>query len=72
MMPITSRYRAVPTASQSYFYYEAVVDGSVVFEREPRTSNDGTLYISYDSALKKFYLSHTGFGSEQCLRLAGD
>ena len=46
-----------------YFYYEAVVDGNVVSERESRTSNDGTLYISYDSAAKKFYLSHTGFGS---------
>jgi hypothetical protein len=47
-----------------YFYYEAEVDGSVVSEKEPRTSNDGSLYISYDSAAKKFYLSHTGFGSE--------
>jgi hypothetical protein len=49
---------------QSYFYYQAVVDGSVVSEREPRASNNGTLYISYDAGLKKFYLSHTGFGSE--------
>jgi len=47
-----------------YFYYEAEVDGSVVSEREPRTSDDGTLYITYDSAAKKFYLSHTGYGSE--------
>jgi hypothetical protein len=47
----------------AYFYYEAVVNGNVVFEQEPRTSNDGTLYVSFDSASKKFYLSHTGFGS---------
>jgi len=51
-------------SNDSYFYYEAVVDGNVVFEQEPRTSDDGTLYISYEAGLKKFYLSHTGFGSE--------
>jgi hypothetical protein len=49
---------------QSYFYYQAVVDGSVVSEREARTSNDGTLYVSYNAATKDFYLSHGGFGSE--------
>ena len=48
----------------SYFYYEAVVDGNIVIEREPRTSNDGTLYVLYDAASKDFYLSHTGFGSQ--------
>jgi lysophospholipase L1-like esterase len=50
----------------SYFYYEAAVDGSVVSEKELRTSSDGTLYITYDanSTARKFYLSHTGFGSE--------
>ncbi len=47
----------------SYYYYEAAVDGSVVMEQEARTSDDGTLYITYDSAAKSFYLSHTGFGS---------
>ncbi|MBN2020009.1 MAG: LamG domain-containing protein, partial [Sedimentisphaerales bacterium] len=50
--------------NQPYFYYEAVVEGDVVSEREPRASNDGTLYVSFDSTLKEFYLSHTGFGSE--------
>jgi hypothetical protein len=49
--------------SGSYFYYEAVVDGNVVSEKESRASSDGTLYVSYDSALRKFYVSHTGFGS---------
>jgi hypothetical protein len=61
-----TNYVAVSAGSQnnaSYFYYEAVVDGNVVFEQEPRTSDDGTLYISYDAALKEFYVSHTGFGS---------
>jgi hypothetical protein len=51
-------------SNSSYFYYEAFVDVNMVSEKEPRTSNDGTLYISYDSAARKFYLSHTGFGSE--------
>jgi lysophospholipase L1-like esterase len=47
----------------AYFYYQAVVDGNVFSERESRTSNDGTLYVSYNAAAKYFYLSHTGFGS---------
>ena len=50
--------------NQTYFYYEAAVDGEVVFERQTRTSSNGTLYISYDATTKDFYLSHTGFGSE--------
>jgi hypothetical protein len=36
----------------------------MAFEKELRTSNDGTLYVSYDAASKVFYLSHTGFGSQ--------
>jgi hypothetical protein len=46
----------------AYFYYQAVVDGNVFSEQEPRTSNDGTLYVSYNAATKDFYLSHIGFG----------
>ena len=48
----------------AYFYYEASVDGTTVSEKEPRTAGDGTMYVSFDSAARKFYLSHTGFGSE--------
>jgi lysophospholipase L1-like esterase len=48
----------------AYFYYEAVVDGNTISETEPRISNDGTLYVSYNATLKDFYLSHTGFGSQ--------
>ena len=55
---------------QSYFYYEAVVDGSVVSEREPRTSDDGTLYISYDSASKRFLSEPHRIRQRECLRLA--
>ncbi len=61
-----ANYVSISTGSDSnasYFYYEAVVDGNVVSEKSPRASSDGTLYVSYDSALKRFYLSHTGFGS---------
>jgi lysophospholipase L1-like esterase len=49
---------------QSYFYYDAVVGGDEISEQEPRTSNDGTFYISYVAATKTFYLSNTGFGIE--------
>jgi hypothetical protein len=49
---------------QSYYYYQAFVDGILVSEREARTSNDGTLYVSYDAVSKDFYVSHSGFGSE--------
>jgi hypothetical protein len=49
-------------SNASYYYYEGYVDGNMVSEKEPRTSNDGTLYVSYDSASRNFYLSHTGFG----------
>jgi hypothetical protein len=62
-----ANYVSISTGSDSnasYFYYEAVVDGNMVFEQEPRASDDGTLYIWYDAALKEFYVSRTGFGSE--------
>jgi lysophospholipase L1-like esterase len=48
----------------AYYYYEAVADGNIVSETEDRTTNDGTLYVSYEAASKDFYLSHTGFGSQ--------
>ncbi len=51
-------------SSESYFYYETVVDGNTVFEKELRDSNDGTLYISYDADSNSLYLSHVGYGSD--------
>ena len=63
MMPITFRYRAVPTAVPGISTMKRWLTAAWYLSREPRTSDDGTLYISYDSAAKKFYLSHTGFGS---------
>jgi len=49
---------------QSYYYYEAVIEGKLDYEKEPRGDYDGTLYISYAAATKNFFLSHTGFGIE--------
>jgi lysophospholipase L1-like esterase len=51
-------------SNQSYFYYEAVINGGHDFEQEFRSSGDGTLYITYEAATKIFYFSHTGFGSQ--------
>jgi hypothetical protein len=50
-------------SNESYFYYEAIVDGNTIIEQELRDVNDGTLYISYDAALNELYLSHVGYGS---------
>ena len=50
-------------SDQRYFYYEAIIDGNMVLERELRDSNDGTLYLSYNANLNEVYLSHTGYGS---------
>ncbi|MBA7630952.1 hypothetical protein ES703_38479 [subsurface metagenome] len=49
--------------SEAYFYYEKVVDGSVVNGQVSRASDDGTLYISYDANSDELYLSSTGYGS---------
>jgi hypothetical protein len=48
--------------NESYFYYETVIDGNVVFEQETRDSNDGTLYIWSDADSNNVYLSHIGYG----------
>ena len=48
-------------SNESYFYYETVVDTNVVFEKEPRDSNDGTLYIWYEADSNELYLSHLGY-----------
>jgi len=47
--------------SEPYFYYETVVDTNVVFEKEPRDSNDGALYIWYEADSNELYLSHLGY-----------
>jgi hypothetical protein len=49
-------------SGESYFYYEAIVDGNMVFEQELRYADDGTLYISYDVNSNNLYLSHVGYG----------
>jgi methyl coenzyme M reductase beta subunit len=50
-------------ANQPYFFYEKLVDGSPVTAQQARASNDGALYVSYDSALDQLYVSSTGYGS---------
>jgi len=59
-----TNYFAISAGSDSntsYFYYETVADGNIVFEKELRASNDGTLYCRYDADSNAVYLSHTGF-----------
>jgi hypothetical protein len=48
---------------EAYFYHEKATDGNVVYGQVSRTSNDGTLYLSYDAGLDELYLSFTGYGS---------
>jgi hypothetical protein len=50
--------------NEAYFYYEKAVDGNVVYEQASRTSDDGTLYISYDANSDELYLSSTGYGPD--------
>ena len=62
------RYVSISAGSDNeepYFYYETIVDGNTVSERELRDTNDGTLYISYDGNSHSLYLSHVGYGSEK-------
>ena len=46
------------------FWYEHVEDGHpVIGNWKSRSSNSGTLYISYDASKDELYLSDTGYGS---------
>ena len=49
--------------SGPYLYYEKVINGNTISEQKPRDSNDGTLYISYDTDTDQLYLSSTGYGA---------
>ena len=49
--------------NNKYFYYKTNIGGSEVVEKEARATDDGTLYISYDSNSNELYLSHAGYGS---------
>jgi lysophospholipase L1-like esterase len=60
-----SDYVTLSTGSDSnasYFYYDMSIDGNAISEKELRTDDDGTLYVSFDSNANTFYLSHIGFG----------
>jgi hypothetical protein len=53
---------------QPFFLYEAI-DGFWRHEEESdRSSDDGTLYVSYDAARDELYLSHTGYGKANAWR----
>jgi M6 family metalloprotease-like protein len=56
---------------QAYLYYEKVVDANVVSsDRIIRTSNDGTLYISYSAAADELYVSTVGYGAANAWQTA--
>jgi hypothetical protein len=53
---------------QPFYQYEAI-DGSWRHEeRSDRSSDDGTLYVSYDAGKDELYLSHTGYGKANTWR----
>ena len=57
--------------NQAYLYYEKVVDANVVSsDRVIRTSNDGTLYISYSAAADELYVSTVGYGAANAWQTA--
>ncbi len=57
--------------NQAYLYYEKVVDANVVSsDRIIRTSNDGTLYISYSAAADELYVSTVGYGAADAWQTA--
>jgi hypothetical protein len=55
-----------------YLYYEKVINGSTIFEQKPRDSNDGTLYISYETITDQLYLSSTGYGAANAWEIVPD
>jgi subtilisin family serine protease len=50
-------------SNEPYFYYEKVADSNIASGRQMRDSNDGALYISYNTGIDELYLSHTGYGA---------
>jgi len=57
--------------NQPYYYYETVIDGSIVNEAwETRHADRGTFYLSYDSSVDELYLSFSGYGSANAWKTA--
>lgn len=51
-----------PYTCFDYFYS---TDGNEIWsDHGTRDSNDGTLYVSYDTVVDELYLSHTGYGED--------
>jgi hypothetical protein len=47
---------------QRYFGFKAFVGGNSYSAQTPRTANDGTLYITYDTSLDELYMSYIEYG----------
>jgi rhodanese-related sulfurtransferase len=53
---------------QPFYLYEAINDSWRKEEISDRSSDDGTLYVSYDAGKDELYLSHTGYGKANAWR----
>jgi hypothetical protein len=53
---------------QPFYQYEAIDDSWSEEKRSDRSFDDGTLYVSYDAATDKLYLSYTGYGKTNAWR----
>ncbi len=58
------RLSAASEANQPIFAVQAGINGMLIDRSVPRTSSDGSLWISYNSDTNEIYLSLTGFGPE--------
>ena len=57
-------FEAGTVSNQRYFRYEQVADGNIITDyNSPRTTNDGTIFISFDAGADEFYLSYTDYGA---------
>jgi hypothetical protein len=60
-------YLAISAGSdgnESYYYFEAPMDGFTLVETETRDTNEGSLYMWYHADSNSMYLSTTGFKTE--------
>jgi len=49
--------------NQPYYWYEQAANGSVIASGQtPRASDNGKLYVSYNTAADRLYLSYNGYG----------
>ncbi|UCG49334.1 MAG: hypothetical protein JSU94_06025 [Phycisphaerales bacterium] len=58
------------SAPGPYFWYEVAAKSGGDEHWTPRSADDGTFYISYNSTADELYVSYTGYGSENAFRTA--